>query len=138
MERERVYFGHPVNLYHTPKEAELEQKINEFFPELNIENPNRKIHGEGYQTWKKKTGNGMKYFYNQVLPNVKKGIFLPFEDGKFGAGVFKEAKWLADRGVDIYEINLNGEITKIKNLDSIRCLSIEETRKRVYGDKNGV
>ena len=76
----------------------------------------------------------MDYFFKEVLPAMTKGIFLPFEDGKFGAGVFKEANFMAESGKLIYEINLEGIITGM-NIDSSKSLSIEETRERVYGKK---
>ena len=63
----RIYFGHPINTYNTALENELLQKISEAFPECEIENPNQKHHNEGYERWKKTTGNGMDYYFKVVL-----------------------------------------------------------------------
>ncbi len=126
-----IYFGHPVNFYNTDKEEELIAIIEKEMPEYEIENPNQQHHQEWYQRCKTVLGNGMLYYFNEVLPKMETGIFLPFEDGMFGAGVYGEAKFLSNPYRDIYEISLDGAINPLV-LDEIRCLSIEETKKRVY------
>ncbi len=128
----KIYFGHPVNQYGTPEEGHLIELIKERFPEFAVENPNQPHHDEAYKRWKIETGKGMDYFFKEVLPHIAAGIFLPFEDGKFGAGVYKEAEFLNGRGKPIYEINLEGKIKEM-DLDQSRVLSVEETRARVYG-----
>jgi hypothetical protein len=130
--KNKIYFGHPINFYNTPKESELIQKIENFFPEFEIENPNQEIHQKNYTKWKEEKGNGMKYYFEEVLPKMEAGIFLAFEDGMFGKGVFGEAEFLYKKGKEVYEINTEGKITSIDSLDYKRCLSIEDTRKRVY------
>ena len=60
------------------------------------------------------------------------GVFLPFVDGMFGAGVFGEAEFLQKRDKSIFQIDWAGMISPMK-IDLSRKLSIEETRKRVYG-----
>jgi hypothetical protein len=62
------------------------------------------------------------------------GIFLPFEDGMFGAGVYGEAEFIVDDSKLIYEIDFAGNIERMF-LDSTRKLSVPETRERVYGKK---
>ena len=131
MDLKRIYFGHPVNFYNTPKEKELIGIIHRQFPNLSIENPNQVHHNKGYHEWKSRTGNGMRYFFEKVLPNMTAGIFLPFEDGMFGIGVFTEASFLTKINKPIYEISLEGKIIQML-IDPSRRLSIEETRKRVY------
>lgn len=128
----KLYFGHPVNEYGTDKERELLVAIQRHFQEYDIENPNQPHHGEGYQRWKKEKGNGMGYFFEKVLPDMDAGVFLTFEDGMFGAGVFKEARWLHEHSKPIHEISLEGKIQEM-TLDESRMLSVEETRARVYG-----
>lgn len=127
----KIYFGHPINFYNTPKESQLIQIIRMQFPNSLIENPNQPHHSENYQKWKKERGNGMLYYYEKVLPFCDKGVFLSFEDGMFGYGVFGEAEFMNNAGKTIYEISLDGKI-KIMAIDFSRLLSIEETRKRVY------
>jgi hypothetical protein len=130
-EKARIYFGHPVNFYNIPKELELIKIIEKEFPLFIVENPNQPHHQEGYQRYKRETGKGMDYYFREVLPKMAVGIFLPFEDGKFGAGVFGEAEFLYNREKLIYEINLDGKTNPL-SLDFSKKLSIDETRKRVY------
>lgn len=140
--KKRVYFGHPINTYNTELEKFLLQKISEAFQGWEIENPNQPHHQEGYQYWKETTGNGMDYFYKEVLPYCQAGIFLPFRDGKWGAGVFGEAKFIEKARLPldciwrIWRITTDGAITLIENIKSVPVLSIEETRQRIR-DENG-
>lgn len=128
---DKIYFGHPINTYDTELEGQLLQRISEVFPGWFIENPNEEYHQEGYKLWKKLHGNGMLYYYREVLPTCSAGVFLPFRDGKWGAGVFGEAEFLYNRGCDIFQIDSGGMVTKINFLDARKALSIEETRKRI-------
>jgi hypothetical protein len=128
---ERIYFGHPVNTYNTPLEKELIAIIAEAFPEYTVENPNQEHHQRGYQDWKARCGNGMRYYFEEVLPKMAAGAFLPFEDGFWGAGVYGEAEFLKTLGRPIYTVSWRKEIS-LAFLDPARCLSIEATRERVY------
>ncbi len=126
-----IYFGHPVNTYNTKKESELIEIIEKNFPHLKVENPNQKHHQEGYKRFKQETGIGMNYYFQEVLPKMRAGIFLAFEDGMLGAGVYGEAEWLFNNDRRIYEITFKGDITNLI-LDENRKLSVEDTRDRVY------
>lgn len=128
-----IYFGHPVNFYNTEKERELCEIIKFNFPGHNLENPNQLHHQENYKIWKEELGNGMKYYFDIILPKMNAGIFLPFEDGMWGLGVFGEAEFIFKNGCPIWQIDLNGKVARVKSLDDSKRLSIEETRKRVYG-----
>lgn len=146
----KVYFGHPINTYGTELEKRLLETIGNFFKALSpknpdlwiIENPNQRHHQEGCRIWREKTGNGMNYFFKCVLPECDAGIFLPFRDGKWGAGIFGEAEWLVKHGCPIWEITHDGKIRKLECLYDIQVLcntqvlSVEETRKRIR-DANG-
>ncbi len=98
-----------------------------------MENPNKLIHQKNYQKWKKECGDGMLYYFKEVLPKMDSGIFLPFEDGMFGKRVFGEMKKLGDLGKPLWEIGFRGKINSIDKIDYSRELSVEETRKRIYG-----
>jgi len=128
--RKKLYFGHPINIYDTDVEVRLLRKISEAFPEWDIENPNQKHHADGYEHWKKTTGKGMDYFFKVVLPSCHGGIFLPFRDGKWGAGVFGEAKYLSEKGCPIWQITAEGTIRQ-SNLDEAEILTVEETCSRI-------
>lgn len=134
MERE-LYFGHPVNAYKTPQvpcplEDELLRKIAEAFPAWKIVNPNEPKHQTGYEDWKATTGNGMGYFINEVMPSCHGGIFLPFRDGRWGAGVFKEAQFFENEHFPIWTITPEGFISHAR-LEGIVPLTVDETRARV-------
>lgn len=131
-----IYFGHPINTYGTEFEEKLIQIISNAFPGWFIENPNQKHHQEGYKSWKEKHGNGMDYFYKKVLPDCHAGIFLPFRDDKWGAGVYGEAKRLAQLKRMIFKIDIHEKIYRISNLNMQSVLTIEETRLRLR-DANG-
>lgn len=135
-----IYFAHPVNYYfgsnfnvHGTKEIELLKIISEKFEEYIPHNPNQPFHQENYQYWKQTTGKGMNYYFDIILPKMSAGIGLSFNDGFFGTGVFGELENIQNQDKPIYEINEAGIITPINKLDHSRSLSIEETRKRIYG-----
>lgn len=132
--KSKIYFGHTIDIYNTPKEQELVAAIQRALPQYEIENPNQAQHQEGYERYREQTGRGMNYFFQEVLPAMEAGVFQPFADGKFGAGVFGEAKFLQERRKPLWEITLEGKISSLV-LDEARALSVEETRKRVYGKK---
>lgn len=132
-EKPLMYFGHPINFYNTTKEAELIRAIETRFPEYSVENPNQPFHQEMYKKWKAEKGSGMKYYFEELLPRMAAGTFLAFEDKMFGAGVFGEAESIHNQRKPIWEISLDSIITPMV-IDTSRMLSIEETRKRVYGN----
>ena len=127
----KIYFGHPMNTYGTPLEAKLLAKIELAFPWLSIENPNQEQHQEGCRRWEAETGNPMEYFFEEVLPGCCAGIFLPFRDGKWGAGIFGEAIVLTEQGCPIWEISPDGVISLIRDLDGSLELGIDETLARI-------
>jgi hypothetical protein len=127
-----IYFAHPINFYNTDKERILMELIDLFFWKYNLENPNQKHHQENYKFWKEKTGSGMKYYFDVVLPKMRAGIGVPFEDGMYGIGVFGELEFIFKKGNPIWEITLEGRISEIKNPSNLKVLSLEETRKRIY------
>ncbi len=131
----KIYFGHPITIYNTQKESDLIDRIRKMFGWFDVENPNQKHHQEGYKRYKDKGERGMNYFFQEVLPKMDAGIFLPFEDGMFGTGVFEEAQFIFNNNKKIYEISYHGKIDDLF-LDSKRGLSIGETLKRVNFGKD--
>lgn len=134
-----MYFGHPINTYGTKFEEKLLKIIKQARPDFKIENPNQLHHQEGYQQWKKDTGNGMDYFFKVVLPKCDTGIFLPFSDGAWGAGVYGEAEWFFKRNKKtiLWTIYKNGYIFSLDydQFQRARKLSVEDTIKRVRDEK---
>lgn len=128
--KKRLYFGHPINVYSTDLEARLLARIAVAFPDWEVENPNQKKHDEGYERYKRETGRPMDYYTVEVLPSCDGGVFLPFRDGAWGAGVYKEAEAIASRGHPVWTITADGEVAAL-DLAKARVLSIEETRARI-------
>ncbi len=123
------YFGHPVSDYNSPLESQLIQII-EATLRVAVENSNKPEHFAGYQRYKQEGKRGMEYYFKEVLPRMDGGVFLPFADGRFGAGVYGEAEFLAKEEKPIWEINREGKIEKLV-LDARRALTIEETIERL-------
>lgn len=133
--KQKIYFGHPINTYGTELERKLLKIISEHFPQFDIENPGQKHHINQARLWKKITGNAMNYFFKVMLPKCRAGIFLPFRDGKWGAGIVGEAEFLINKGFLVWQITFDGIISKISPAEiKTKVLSIEETRIRIRDD----
>jgi hypothetical protein len=145
-DRDWIYFGHPVSLYGLEEEDKIASEIKRAFSvnDFEVFNPNNPICQDGYSHFQKTAGKrGMDFYYEMVLssPRIKAGVFVPFLDGKFDAGVRGKAEMLYNNGVFIYEYLISesrDHIEAIEKLDSSRFLSVEETRQRIYvdGDRN--
>lgn len=136
--KKRLYFGHPINLYDTPLEAELVAEIRRLFPDWEIVNPNSPEHQAGYaayeQTRKDADGKptGMGYFFEEVLPTCDGGVHTPFRDGMFGKGVFGEAEWQQQRGLPTWELTHRKALSVLAPpIDPARCLTREQTWARL-------
>ncbi len=128
----KLYFGHPINVYGTELEARLIAVIKETFPGWEIVNPGEQRHIKECERRKAAGQNAMEYFFKEVLPDCKAGVFLPFRDGKWGAGIVGEAKFLDENGHSIWQIDAEGHISRIFfNEVATLALSVEETRKRI-------
>lgn len=131
MKRRLLYFGHPINAYDTDLEQRLLARITSGFTGWTVENPNQPKHQEGYERYGRETGRGMDYYTREVLPACRGGVFLPFRDGAWGAGVFLEAQAIAARrGGRVWVIHWHGQIQRV-DLSKVRALTVEETRKRI-------
>ena len=120
-----------MNTYGTELESKLLEAIRSTFPGWEIENPNQRRHQEAYEKWKIDHGNAC-YFTEMLLPECRGGVFLAFRDGRWGAGIFNEAKALQEAGQPIWQITPNGHVTTLQSMDEIVPLSVPETRQRVY------
>ena len=137
-----IYFGHPIITYDTEIERQLLNAIHSIYPADIIENPNQPHHKSNYFTWRDKPGEtGMDYFYKEVLPNCDEGVFLAFRDGKWGSGVFGEARAMDRAGKKIYEIYVGRDMLYIApmiiSVASNHALTIKETRARTHDSKGG-
>lgn len=126
-----LYFGHPVNTYDTELEQFLISSIELHFPEHNIINPAKPHHAAAYQDWKARTGNGMRYFLEEVVPACQTGVFLPFRDGAWGKGVHDEAQVLVTLERQIWRIDLSGAIHLTRLPPAVKVLTVPETIQRI-------
>ncbi len=132
----KLYFAHPVNLFGSELEKFLLHKIREQFAGWEIEDPSEPQHAAGYKKWKEGlSGNPMDYYTLELLPCCGAGIFLPFRDGAWGAGVYLEAECFVKRGKPIWKITPEGEIEELE-FANMQPLSVEATRARIR-DLNG-
>lgn len=118
----RVYYAHSI----AHKDTRLEERsialIKERFRGVKLINPNDREHTEPEKKW------GMKYFIH-LVSTCDIVVAAPFNDGKFGMGVFIELHTANTNGSQLFQIT-NGR--KIEPLDfyKIAPLSIDQTRKR--------
>ena len=127
---------HPVNTYDTEFELELLGAILQYFSEWTIENPNQKKHQEGYENFKRETGNGMRYFTEVVLPACGGGVYLAFYGGDIPAGVAKEVRYFLENSLPLWEITPDFKVIVRREIPERRILSVEETRARIR-DEDG-
>lgn len=131
-----VYFGHPVDTFGTDLESDLLDSIDRFcaeaYGEYEIVNPADAPHLTNYEHWKEEYGDGMAYYTEEVLPHMDAAVFLPFDDGAYGAGMAAEIAYLiSDLGtepmfVPVYEIDRDGTIDEL-----LTPLTPEETGERL-------
>ncbi len=140
-----LYFAHPVNVFDTPLETEMEDLIHVAFPGSRIENPNQSHHQAGYARWKERVSAsghlGMGYYYEEVLPFCDGCVAMPFLDGKWGRGVAGEAQFFIQKGQPVYiivpqtkEIQEVSAALRLQLMENDPCvvLSVEETRARTW------
>lgn len=134
----KMYFGRPVSAYAregSEMDSFLLPIISSAFQEYEILDPGTPDHEDGYRRWKEHTGSGMDYFFKEVLPQCDGGVFLPFRDGYWSAGAFKEASWFERNGLPTWSITCDGEISTVypeRVESSGLVLSVDQTRSRVY------
>jgi hypothetical protein len=120
----KIYFAHPVSDYNKPLETKSGELIAQHFPQAEILNPNQKVHNDAYLT------AGMAYFEN-LVKSCDTLVAIPFPDGEWGMGVWREAEALANHGGQVFELNPDTGLLQKVDFKDIRPLSINETRKRV-------
>ncbi len=121
----RVYFGHPISTYGTQLESDLILQIQHFFCGAEVINP---ASGDYCKGW---ADHGMAFFDGQMLPLLDCGVFLPFQDGKWGSGVAYEVRKCLAQSKPCWKILPTREISSLSALDDTECLNTEETRARI-------
>ena len=122
--RRKIYFAHPRAFYSKPEEKKAEQLISKEFPEHIIVNPNVDwIQGRVEEL-------GFDIFF-KVINTVEFICAMPFKDGKFGNGTWRECDYANKKGKDIYVVNpWKGTLVKTP-FNKIQGLSPEDTYYRI-------
>lgn len=145
----KMYVGRPINLFNTPQDGTLMKVLSKFFFEYDLEDPNQKKHSDGYFKYRAMKGteyngrivqSGMDYYFQEILPYIFSGVFVPFRDGRFGKGVFDEAEFISKKGKESYVLDFDWENLEFRGLrcfdprETFKCLTVEETQARIYID----
>lgn len=133
-QEKKVYFAHPINTYHTTLEEECLEFIRGTFREYAIVNPSDESHRVIVSEMKRHDPNAnvMGYFEDLVIA-CDIILVLPFLDGKWGAGVYREAEIAIEHNKEVWHIDPRTKfVSLITKLFPSDALSIEETRVRVY------
>jgi|GEM_PF-2122224 len=127
--RPRLYFAHPIGTYGSRAETEALTIINQRFAGYDIINPGDVHHVAN--------GTGNFDYYRALVEGAEALIYLPFADGKIGAGIAGEVRTMRKKHGQIYELKVNregqptGQVMAIESdLDSQRVLSREKTGER--------
>lgn len=128
-----IYYAHPINLYGSVVEAEDIDRIERHFGHVVL-SPHHPEFEIGYMREKRRSGRGMHFFFEQVLPLCDACVFRAFPDGMIGAGVKDEILWFWEslKLLPVYEIT-NFEIKPWapNPFAGNRWLSVSETVQRV-------
>jgi hypothetical protein len=130
-----IYVAHPINTYETPIEDRLIAQIRLKWYKHPIVNPGSPQHQEVVARLKAEnpTTNVMEYFV-QLASQSEILVALPFPDGKWGRGVYKEAEAVfRQKGHYVWVAHPSTlRISRVNALTAHVALSVEETRNRVY------
>ena len=116
----KIYYAHPVSLYDTPRETIDLSILKYLWPDAEVYNPNSKLDQEKYKEY------GMQWFLDRI-EDCDLLVFRSFENGKIGAGVWKE--------IEYAELICVLPIMELPYTFEGRELSVDDTRKylKQYG-----
>ncbi|NOS67782.1 MAG: hypothetical protein HOO67_05475 [Candidatus Peribacteraceae bacterium] len=124
----KIYFAHPVTSYGTPIEQRVLDELR--LIKFQVVNPNTPEHQENYQRLPRE--QAFEYFLT-LARTCDACVFIPFEDGTIGSGVFKELETFFERGLKVYEFYSKVWPFVQRDLEQLRdrALTIEETREKI-------
>ena len=119
-----IYFAHPISDYDQIDEAVALRTISLMWPDYEVINPNDPVLEYLYKR------DGFNVFLKEIRKcNLVVGI--PFPDGSWGAGVYKEMHFAQSLGQQVWKIDREtGALTQI-DINDISPLTIEETRAKL-------
>lgn len=137
LDKHVIYFGRPVTHYGKPHDVKIAALILKTFGEgSRLVDPSLPEHQVGYQA------QGMAYFLETVVPSCTTGVFTPFKDGRWGAGVWAELCRARALGMPTYTVDWKLDlrpkffseridIAPFPSTAGVVPLTVEETRARV-------
>jgi hypothetical protein len=128
-----IYFAHPINTYNTEYESRAIDIIKDKFPNSNIINPGEQLHQDSFKEYVSSSPKEYMGFFRDLVNECSVIVYLPFKDGKVGAGVRYEIYHLNKRFDEIYEINPEDFSIRKVNMSYVddNTLTVDETRQRV-------
>jgi len=135
MNKHRVYFAHPINTYGTPLERTILGILTLKWRGDTIVNPGSDEHRAVVDEMRRidPSVNVMGYF-TELVKACNEVVVLPFIDGMWGAGVYKEAETVLDltNGRYVWVINPTTHVIRfVPRLKESLRLTVEETRSRI-------
>lgn len=134
----KIYFAHPVNTYNDDTDRLC---INIIKNELGnqIINPSDDLIQSTFKEYRLKHPDTYMEFFKDLVSSCDTIVYLPFKDGKIGAGIWFEVKSVSENGGKIFEINLNKTddvyLNPLMEVDfehvNNNKLSVDETRIRI-------
>lgn len=134
----KIYFAHPISSYNGAEEAAVIQELTRIG--YDVVNPNADEHKQVVKTLqdqfnteaapKAASPHIMEYFV-KVCNSCDVCAVMPFPNGKFGAGVVKEANSFFERGAKVLEVTVVEGAVNVRRLTDLppeHCLSVDETR----------
>jgi hypothetical protein len=113
-----LYYAHPMGFYNSDKEQDHIKLIKKLFPEYKIINPSH-FQNQGFL---------MRHFV-EIVSHCDIVVAQPFDDGLWGAGVFKEICVAKSNNTQVKMIE-NNQIKDIPFINFHETLSKEETFAR--------
>ena len=128
-----IYFAHPINTYKTDIEKLCIEIIKNHFPNHSIINPSDDYYQLDFNKFRADNPTNYMIYFKYLVDKCSIVVYLPFKDGKIGAGIWYEIHQLIDRSDEIYSIDLNNKSLNKVSIDYVdyNKLSIEETRERI-------
>ncbi len=128
-----IYFAHPINTYDTKYESLSISSIKDMFPKSTIINPGEEFHINSFKDYVSNDPEEYMGYFRDLVNTCSVIVYLPFTDGKIGAGVRYEIFHLHKRFDEIYEINPNDFTIRKVSMGYVNdnTLSIDETRQRI-------
>jgi len=121
-----VYFGHPRLYYNTDLETNSIMMIHNRFPDYIILNPNQRRRFN-----RTVNRSGFNIFYS-LVGRCDVGVFMLMSDGRWGAGIYREAQRMEEQNKLIYEVNPLENTIKITTTSGIIPMGMDDPYYKMF------